>query len=197
MNSYIVRLIIFILVSAGLVAVSWRSLKASRSHGFARFFAWEALAGVILFNAPFWFANPFSPRQIISWMLLLGSIPVAIHGFWLLKQIGKPQQASLRLESGADADAAAAVNFAFENTTTLVTIGAYRYIRHPLYASLLILGAGTWLKDVSTPATLLFGIMVGCLYMTARQEEDENEKHFGQSYTDYMRKTRMFIPYLF
>jgi protein-S-isoprenylcysteine O-methyltransferase Ste14 len=39
--------------------------------------------------------------------------------------------------------------------------------------------------------------MVGCLYMTARQEEDENEKHFGQSYTDYMRKTRMFIPYLF
>ena len=196
MNTYIVRLIIFVLVSAGLVAVSWRSLKASRSHGFARFFAWEALAGVILFNVPFWFVNPFGPRQIIAWMLLFGAIPVAIHGFWLLKQVGKPQKVTSSPENGAEAEPAA-VNFAFENTTTLVTIGAYHYIRHPLYASLLLLGAGAWLKDISTPATLLFGIMVGCLYMTAREEEDENEARFGQSYTDYMRKTRMFIPYLF
>jgi protein-S-isoprenylcysteine O-methyltransferase Ste14 len=197
MNTYIVRLFIFMLVSAGLVAVSWRSLKASRSHGFARFFAWEALAGLILLNAPFWFTNPFGPRQIIAWMLLFGAIPVALHGFWLLKQIGRPRQASLQPGGGATAAATSAANFAFENTTTLVTIGAYHYIRHPLYASLLILGAGAWLKDISTPATLLFGIAVGCLYMTARMEEDENEKRFGQNYTDYMRKTRMFIPYLF
>jgi protein-S-isoprenylcysteine O-methyltransferase Ste14 len=194
MINSIIRLIIFILVSAGLVALSWRSLKTSRSHGFARFFAWEALAGVILLNAPFWFVNPFGPRQIIAWMMLFGAIPVAIHGFWLLKQIGKPQTASRPPENGTEA---AAVNFAFENTTTLVTIGAYHYIRHPLYASLLLLGAGAWLKDISTPATLLFGIAAGCLIMTARLEEDENEKRFGQSYTDYMRKTRMFIPYLF
>ena len=192
MNNYIVRAIIFVLVSAGLAAVSWRSLKASRSHGFARFFAWEALAGIILLNAPAWFVNPFGPRQLIAWMLLFGAIPVAIHGFWLLKQIGKPQKSSPLPDSAAEA-----VNFAFENTSTLVTIGAYRYIRHPLYASLLILGAGAWLKDISTPATLLFGILAGCLYLTARMEEDENEKRFGQSYTDYMRKTRMFIPYLF
>jgi protein-S-isoprenylcysteine O-methyltransferase Ste14 len=188
MNTYIVRLIIFILVSAGLVAVSWRSLKASRSHGFARFFAWEALAGLILFNAPFWFVNPFGPRQIIAWMLLFGAIPVAIHGFWLLKQIGKPQNAPPQ---------PGAANFAFENTTTLVTIGAYRYIRHPLYASLLILGAGAWLKDVSTPATLLFVLAMVCLYITAILEEDENQARFGESYTEYMRKTHMFIPYLF
>jgi len=192
MNSTVIRLIIFLLASAGLAAVSWRSLKASRSHGFARFFAWEALAALILLNAPAWFTNPFGPRQIIAWMLLFGSIPVAIHGFWLLKQIGKPHS-----QPGGVASAADAVNFAFENTTTLVTIGAYQYIRHPLYASLLILGAGAWLKDISTPATLLFGILVGCLYMTARQEEDENQARFGQSYTEYMRKTRMFIPYLF
>jgi protein-S-isoprenylcysteine O-methyltransferase Ste14 len=194
MNSFIVRLIIFVLVSAGLVAVSWRSLKASRSHGFARFFAWEALAGLILFNVPFWFTNPFSPRQLIAWMLLFGAIPVAIHGFWLLKQIGKPQKTSPQPESAADVHA---VNFAFENTTRLVTIGAYHYIRHPLYASLLMLGAGAWLKDISTPATLLFGIAAGCLIMTAHMEEDENLARFGQSYSDYMRKTRMFIPYLF
>jgi protein-S-isoprenylcysteine O-methyltransferase Ste14 len=192
MNNYLIRLVIFILITAGLAAVSWRSLMASRSHGFARFFAWEALAGVVLLNAPAWFTNPFSPRQVISWLLLFGSIPVAIHGFWLLKQIGKPQKP--RPQPGS---AAEAVNFAFENTSTLVTIGVYRSIRHPLYASLLILGAGAWLKDISLPVSLLFALEVVCLYVTARLEEYENQARFGQSYSYYMQKTRMFIPYLF
>jgi len=192
MNSNLIRIIIFILVTAGLTAVSWRSLKASRSHGFARFFAWVALAGLVLYNAPVWFVTPFSPRQIISWLLLFGSIPVAIHGFWLLKQIGKPQPSSHPPEGGTEA-----TNFIFENTSTLVTIGAYRYIRHPLYASLLILGAGAWLKDLSTPATLLFVIEMTCLYVTAILEENENQARFGESYTEYMRKTHMFIPHLF
>jgi hypothetical protein len=55
------------------------------------------------------------------------------------------------------------VNYALEKTLKLVTIGAYHYIRHPLYVSLLILGAGASLKDVSTPATLLFEIEKACL----------------------------------
>ena len=192
MHNYLVRLILFILITASLAAVSWRSLKASRPHGFARFFAWEALAGVVLLNVPVWITNPFSPRQVISWLLLFGSIPVAIHGFWLLKQIGKPQKSSRQPGSGAEA-----VNFAFENTSTLVTIGAYRYIRHPLYASLLILGAGAWLKEISLPSTILFAIEVVCLYVTALLEENENQARFGQSYAAYMQKTRMFIPFLF
>jgi len=197
MNNYIVRLVIFILTTAGLVAVSWRSLKTSRSHGFARFFAWEALVALILLNVPVWFANPFSPRQIISWLLMFGSIPVAIHGFWLLKQIGKPQKTSRQPDGGADAGAADAANFAFENTSTLVTIGAYHYIRHPLYASLLILGAGVWLKEILLPSTLFFALEVVCLYITARLEENENQARFGKEYAAYMQKTRMFIPYLF
>ena len=192
MNNNLIRIIIFILISAGLTAVSWRSLKAARSHGFARFFAWEALAGIVLINIPAWFANPFSPRQIISWVLLFGSIPVAMHGFWLLKQVGKPQKSSRQPDSGAES-----VNFAFENTSTLVTSGAYHYIRHPLYASLIILGAGAWLKETSLLTSALFALEVACLYVTARLEETENQAHFGQIYSAYMQRTRMFIPFLF
>ena len=150
------------------------------------------MAGIVLLNAPAWFTNPFSPRQIISWLLLFGSIPLAMHGFWLLRQIGKPQKANLQAGSAAEA-----VNFAFENTSTLVTIGAYHYIRHPLYTSLLILGGGAWLKEVSLPSTLLFAMEVVCLYRTARLEENENQSRFGQSYAAYMQKTRMFIPFIF
>jgi protein-S-isoprenylcysteine O-methyltransferase Ste14 len=190
--NYFIRLIIFILISAGLAVISRRSLRASRSQGYTRFFAWEALVGVVLLNTPTWFTHPFSPRQIISWLLLFGSIPVAIHGFWLLKQKGKPQKS--RLQPGS---AAEAVNFAFENTSTLVTSGAYHFIRHPLYASLLILGAGAWLKEISLLSTLLFAVEIVCLYVTAHLEENENQARFGQSYMAYMQKTHMFIPFLF
>jgi protein-S-isoprenylcysteine O-methyltransferase Ste14 len=192
MINYLYRILIFFIISCSLTVVSWRSLKVSRSHGFARFFAWEALAGLILLNAPAWFTTPFSPRQIISWLLLFGSIPVAFHGFWLLKQIGKPLKPNRQEESGTQS-----ANFVFENTSTLVTIGAYQYIRHPLYASLLMLGVGAWLKEIYVLSTLLFIILVGCLYLTARLEETENQARFGQSYMTYMQKTRMFIPFLF
>jgi len=186
-----IREILFALVSIVLIAVSWRSLRARRSHGFARFFAWEALAALILLNVPAWFRNPFSVLQIISWLLLGGSIFMVIHGFWLLKQVGKPQKSTE--SSGPEL----AANYTFENTSILVTIGAYRYIRHPLYSSLLLLGMGAYFKDVSISATILLVLAIVFLFFTAWIEEKENLVRFGESYSGYMQHTRMFIPFIF
>ena len=186
-----IREILFALASIVLIAVSWRSLWARRSHGFFRFFAWEALAALILLNVPAWYRHPFSILQIISWLLLGGSIFMAVHGFWLLKQVGKPQK------SPKNGPPEFAANYAFENTSTLVTIGAYRYIRHPLYSSLLLLGMGTYFKDVSIFATILLVVEIIFLYFTARIEEKENLIRFGESYAAYMKHTRMFIPFIF
>jgi protein-S-isoprenylcysteine O-methyltransferase Ste14 len=44
---------------------------------------------------------------------------------------------------------------AIEKTTILVTTGAYRYIRHPLYSSLLFLAWGIFFKAPSWPGGLL------------------------------------------
>jgi protein-S-isoprenylcysteine O-methyltransferase Ste14 len=186
-----IREILFALASIVLITVSWRSLRARRSHGFFRFFAWEALAALILLNVPAWYRHPFSILQIISWLLLGGSIFMAIHGFWLLKQVGKPQKFA---KNGPPEFAA---NYAFENTSILVTIGAYRYIRHPLYSSLLLLGMGAYFKDVSIFATILLVVEIIFLYFTARIEEKENLIRFGESYAVYMKHTRMFIPLIF
>jgi protein-S-isoprenylcysteine O-methyltransferase Ste14 len=183
--------ILFVLVSIVLIAVSWRSLRERQSHGFYRFFAWEALTVLILLNLPAWFINPVSPLQIISWLLLFGSIFMAAHGFWLLKQVGKPQP------SPENVSPAFAANYAFENTSNLVTIGAYRYIRHPLYSSLVLLGIGTYLKDISIFSTILLVVEIIFLYLTARIEEKENLVRFGESYAEYMQATRMLIPFIF
>jgi hypothetical protein len=44
------EIIIFIVISAGIVFASWSVLRNWRSHGFYRFFAVEAILGLILLN---------------------------------------------------------------------------------------------------------------------------------------------------
>jgi len=178
--------IIFVLASIGIIAVSRRSLRDFRSHGFYRFFAIEFLVILILLNANDWFSDPFSLAHVASWLLLIGSFFLAVHGFHLLLIVGKP--------SGKDDGTA---TLGFENTTTLVTVGAYRYIRHPLYGSLLLFGWGTFLKSVSFVTLALIILVSGFLIATAKAEEKENLQRFGIGYGTYTKKTKMFIPFFF
>ncbi|MGB5873873.1 MAG: methyltransferase, partial [Bacteroidota bacterium] len=74
--------------------------------------------------------------------------------------------------------------------------GAYRYIRHPLYASLIYLAWGTFLKDISWLTFAVVAVTTAFLFATARVEERENVEHFGESYLEYSARTKMFIPYV-
>ena len=179
------RAAIFIAASAAIVLLSWRSLRVPRSHGFFRFFAFEILAALILLNAPYWFREPLSPRQIVSWFLLVASAGLAIEAFRLLRVIGKPAR-----------EAARSANLPFENTTALVTAGAYRFIRHPMYASLLALGLGACLKHPSAIGVALALGASGFLAATSVVEERENLARFGAGYAAYMKTTRRFVPFL-
>ncbi len=165
-------------VSLLLLPLSLSSLKDPRSHGFTRFFAFEGIIILVVTNLTGWFDEPFSFHQIISWILLTVSLLLAVHGFYLLRVVGRPQ---------GD----------FENTTRLVTVGAYKHIRHPLYASLLAGAWGVFFKELT-----LFGLCVSTvtsyfLFITAWREEGENLKRFGKEYASYMAGTKMFIPYFF
>ena len=172
------KLIVFVLVSAGIIFLSRASLRHPRSHGFFRFFAFESILALLLLNLDYWFRDPFSAFQIVSWLLLLSSIILAAQGFYLLHKFGRPK-------SG------------IEDTVTLVKLGVYKYIRHPLYSSLLLLGWGIFFKDISLPGGLLALVISVFLIATARVEERENLHRFNTDYVDYMKTTRMFIPFLF
>ena len=178
--------VVFVGFSAGIVLLSWRSFRDRRSHGFYRFFAFEAILALILLNVEFWFQQPFSVRQILSWSLLLLSLFLAVHGFRLLRRIGKP-----------DASIDDPRRLSIEKTTQLIKVGAYRYIRHPLYASLLYLAWGVFLKHPSLLGAGLGIIATLALYLTARAEEVENLEQFGAEYAEYMGQTKMFIPLIF
>jgi len=181
------KLIVFAVVSIGLIGISWRSLQALHSHGFYRFFAWEIIVAQILLNVDIWFRNPFSWHQIASWVLLMSSlIPLAL-GVWSLRRSGGPtkqRQTETHL-------------LAFEKTTTLANKGIYKYIRHPLYSSLLFLSWGVFFKDLTWIGGLLAIIATGFLFATARADEGECLLFFGSSYEVYMKTTKRFVPYLF
>ena len=177
---------IFAAVSGCLLYLSWDSLRHPRSHGFYRFFAWEAILALIVLNVEGWFLAPFSVRQIISWLLLIGSIVLVALGVRGLRMIGRPDASR---EDPALLD--------FEKTSTLVTQGIFGYIRHPLYSSLLCLAWGAFFKAPSWLGGGLVLAATGCLVATARVEEGECIRFFGPAYQAYMQRTRMFIPFFF
>ncbi|MFC1939369.1 methyltransferase family protein [Chloroflexota bacterium] len=170
----IIKLIIFAFGSLGIVFLSLKSASKLRSYGLLRFFAFEAILALILLNAEHWFHNPFSVPQIISWSLLIASIILASSGFYMLRMLGKPQDV-------------------IDDTAVLVTRGIYKYIRHPLYSSLLLLGWGVFLKDVSLFSSSLVLVASGLLVGMAKLEEKENLQKFGNDYSSYIRTTKMFI----
>ena len=125
------KLIVFFVLSAALIYLSRASLRAPRSHGFYRFFAAEFVLALVLLNLDRWFQEPFSSHQIASWLLLAVSVALVIHGAYLLKVVGKPD--SRRSDE--------VPLTGIEKTTSLVTVSAYKFIRHPIYSSGFY---GTW-----------------------------------------------------
>jgi len=175
--SAILRIVGFTVFTLALMVAFWRSLGKGWTHAVPRLAAFEAILGLVFLNAPTWFVAPFVLRQVCSWALLVASLPLALHGFGLLRSAGAPTRG-------------------IESTTTVVRRGAYRYIRHPLYLSLMLLVAGAFLKGPGVVAGGLLLLAVGGLALTAVTEEKENLGRFGEAYRDYMRTTKRFIPFL-
>jgi protein-S-isoprenylcysteine O-methyltransferase Ste14 len=181
------RLIVFAVGSAVLTYVSRRSLTRPRSHGFYRFLAWEIMLALFLLNAPHWFKDWAAWHQLISWVLLVACMVPLAYGVKALQGRGKPDAARR-----SDPEL-----LTFERTTKLVTDGVYRYIRHPLYSSLLLLNWGIFFKAPSWIGLALAAAASLLLVTTARADEAECVACFGKQYRAYMQHTRMFIPYIF
>jgi protein-S-isoprenylcysteine O-methyltransferase Ste14 len=181
-----IRWVIFGIVSVMLIGISWRSLRYPRSHGFYRFFAWEAILALFLINMNFWFQEPFKWNQLIAWSLLfICLIPLGfgVHALQTYGKSAKQRQGDLAL-------------YGFEKTTSLITSGIYQYIRHPLYSALLLLAWGIFFKLPSLSGMILAVTATLFLIATAKADEAECIQFFGVQYQEYMKQTMMFIPYI-
>jgi protein-S-isoprenylcysteine O-methyltransferase Ste14 len=169
----------FISGTVVIIVFSWfYSVRAGRYHGITRFFSFESIYILFLLNYRLWFRDAFNWNQIFSWIFLIGSVYPGIAGYLTLKTKGEAKDH-------------------FENTTVLVRSGIYKYIRHPLYCSLLLLGTGIMFKDPGSVQVITGIINIIAIYFTGRIEEKEMISKFGNQYIEYMKSTKMFIPFLF
>lgn len=80
---------------------------------------------------------------------------------------------------------------------TLVTRGPYRWVRHPFYASVALMGIGTTLGTANWFLALVFGGFFSLIVLRTRIEEQKLVERFGDSYRDYMERTGRFWPSIF
>jgi len=183
MNLY--ELIVFGILSIPLVYFSKHVIFNIKSHGFYRFLGWECIAWLLVGNYKFWFQEIFSPNQIISWIFLIYSLYLIIIGVDLIKKMGKSR------ETRKDGTL-----YQFEKTTELIESGLYRYIRHPLYGSLIFLTWGVFFKHVTIPLLVITVLATVLFFITSKIEEKENTAYFGEKYLQYIKRSKMFVPFI-
>jgi protein-S-isoprenylcysteine O-methyltransferase Ste14 len=173
----IIKATVFVVMSVVVFMKFRKELFDFRRHGPYMFVAFEGLLALFILNGGSIFENALGSRQILSWALFIVSAGLALLGFRALRKYGQ------------------AVHD-WENTTRLVREGVFKYIRHPLYASLMLLSTGMLLKDVTLRSASVF-LLTFCFLVTAsRVEEGENTRKFGAEYENYILTTKRYLPFI-
>jgi protein-S-isoprenylcysteine O-methyltransferase Ste14 len=79
----------------------------------------------------------------------------------------------------------------------LVTTGPYRFVRHPIYTSMMLMFIGTILDYGALLISIILVIGAISFILRAKKEEEIMIKLFGKQYTDYMKRTKRWIPWIY
>lgn len=126
---------------------------------------------------PFSFSLSTEIRWLGGALIFMGNLLF----IWSHRALGKNWSALLEIRTGH----------------TLVAKGPYRFIRHPMYTSIFLIGTGisilsaNWIVFLSymLPATIMYLIRIS-------DEEEMMIERFGDEYTEYIRKTGRLVPKL-
>lgn len=168
-----------------LTYVSRNALRIPKSHGFYRFFAWELMLIMIVLNMDGWYSAPLTIDQIICGIFMAISLLLVVISYESLRLHGKQSDSRSDLHL-----------MPFEKTTELVTSGIYRFIRHPMYSSLIFLDWGLFFKQMSWLSGILALLACILLVIASFAEENENIHYFGEKYQEYMKHSKRFLPFL-
>jgi len=119
-----------------------------------------------------------SPLRALGIALTVGGIAFAL---WALAAIGRHFDLALEVHEGHE----------------VVRVGPYRFVRHPIYAGLLVHTAGAALATgnvLFAAGSLLVTIPV--LYLRARTEERMLRADLGAAYDEYAREVGMLVPFI-
>jgi protein-S-isoprenylcysteine O-methyltransferase Ste14 len=78
----------------------------------------------------------------------------------------------------------------------LVTNGPFKIVRHPQYLSQFLMDIGGAVATFSMVLASLALIQLPFLFMRASIEDKLLEKHFGESFRSFKKKTGMIFPFI-
>ena len=173
----------------------WRGTqrKAGRTTGrtghFLRSF-WFYLASVILFFSIAYFGWVPLPWKVSGqarfWMLVFGAFlyfPGMVVAIWARLTLGR----NYFVSTGFGAQ--------LFDGHQLVTNGPFAFVRHPMYAGLILAMVGA-LFMYFTWTTLIFAVLSPLTSVRARNEEHALSEEFGEQWRDYCKRVPAFIPHL-
>lgn len=79
----------------------------------------------------------------------------------------------------------------------LITSGIYKYVRHPIYTGVSLMGVGTFFIYHSLLSLLFIVVIINFFIFKLKKEEILLLKHFPKEYSNYMKKTKALIPFIF
>ena len=85
----------------------------------------------------------------------------------------------------------------YKEGQTLVTTGPYRYVRHPIYTSMILMFIGTILYYGSPFVSIFFAILAITFLLRIGKEEEIMIQLFGERYKEYMKRTKRLIPLIY
>jgi protein-S-isoprenylcysteine O-methyltransferase Ste14 len=128
--------------------------------------------------------NKFWERSLPAWRLaisILFFLFACLLSWTAVRTLGR----QWRLDAGLSSD------------HRLVTTGPYRFVRHPIYASIFSLLLGTGFLISPFPLLALAAVVcIAGIEIRVRIEESLLESRFGESFLEYRRNAPAYIPFL-
>jgi protein-S-isoprenylcysteine O-methyltransferase Ste14 len=155
-------------------------IKHERREKFFYYFVSLGIVPIFLYLLTSWidtFQLPFP-----SWLRWLGAIIIFTADLlfiWAHRALGRNWSPVLEIRKGH----------------TLITNGPYKFIRHPMYTAIFIIGIGISLLSSNWIVALSYMIPVICMYLVRISDEEKMMiEQFGNEYVEYMKKTGRIIP---
>jgi protein-S-isoprenylcysteine O-methyltransferase Ste14 len=146
------------------------------------------LAAISLFLVPILYVSTGSPaaleRTFIP-LLAIAGCAILCAALWLFRR------------SHADLGPNWSISVELRQTHALVRNGTYRFVRHPMYTSFVLLGLAQFmlLPNWFAGSAGLVSVVVLLIFRIGPEEQMMLE-HFGEEYRAYMERTKRLVPYI-
>jgi len=145
--------------------------------------AWIALPAIALSesDSPIWGVPSWADGtiwSIVRWVAAIDA--VACFAFTVVCWIKMGKSWAMANVPNADSE--------------LVTVGPFRWVRHPIYALSVVMMANTFLVLLTWPMLLFATLHITLMHLKASSEEKFLLEKYGQAYANYMKRTGRFLP---